>query len=279
MQGIGDAFDLGWKLAATIKSNTGPFVLDSYEQERRPVALMSIQRSGIHMETHLALAGLLGHDPHLVEKDTEEGRALRQKIHDHYQTNSGENTDVGVEMDHRHKSCVYPRPSEAENSEPPWNPEHYLPSTFVGSRAPHVFLKDGSAIFDYFGEYWTFFEFATEDTQTGHSQTILNAAKDIRMPVKHVVLRDEEHARNVWQARLVLVRPDGHVAWRGEEAPDSGVASEIVAIIAGHKAGGFNEIESDDDNASAIKKPFAATSTVTSQVEDYKLEQMGIMQS
>lgn len=238
---------------------------------------MSIQQSGVHMETHLALAGLLGPDPHVVEKDTEEGRVACQKIHDHYQANRGENTDIGIEMDHRHRSCVYPPPVEADGPEPLWSPEHYIPSTFVGCRAPHVFLKDGTPIFDKFGEYWTLFEFANETDARLQTRSLLDAATAIKMPLEHVVLYNEENARKVWQADLVLIRPDGHVAWRGQDAPDVESVDNLVKIITGHKAGKYST--SDCDNSAAILAPFAATEEVTSQVDEYKLEQMGVMQT
>lgn len=73
-QGIGDAYDIGWKLAAVLKGHAMPAILDSYEEERRPVALTSIQRSGVHMEVHLALSKLLGPNPKDVLEDSDRGR-------------------------------------------------------------------------------------------------------------------------------------------------------------------------------------------------------------
>ncbi|OQU95836.1 FAD binding domain-containing protein isoform 1 [Cladophialophora immunda] len=274
--GIGDAFDLGWKLAATIRENLGPGLLDSYQQERRAVAATSIQQSGVHMQTHLALTEFLGTDPHLVDEDSEAGRALRRRIHEHYQANKGENTDVGIEMDHRHKSCVYPTPSEGDGVEPPWSPSTYVPSTFIGSRAPHVYLKDGTAIFDLYGEFWTLFEFSDDHEEPAQCENLLAAAKESGLPVKLVVLRNEENARRVWQSRLVLVRPDGHVAWRGKDAPNTKEAKRIMTIIAGHEP--LLSQSQKSYVGPEIKVPFAATEGVTSQVEEYHLEQMGVMQ-
>jgi FAD-dependent monooxygenase len=238
---------------------------------------MSIQRSGIHMETHFALAELLKPNPHMVDSDTDEGRAMRERIHNHYQANDGENRDIGIEMDHRHKSCVYPQPLEQGGLEPSWSPDRYVPSTFVGSRAPHVYLKDGSPIFDHFGEYWTLFEFAKgDDHEPTGSQKFVDAAREMPIPLKHVVLSDEDNAGSVWQARLVLVRPDGHVAWRGEDAGDQEVIQEVLKTITGQKAGTFSQ--SSREEGSGIEKAFAGTKEVTTQVEDYHLGQMGIMQ-
>jgi 2-polyprenyl-6-methoxyphenol hydroxylase-like FAD-dependent oxidoreductase len=44
--GIGDAFDIGWKLAATLKGYAGPALLESYDRERRPVGLRNCRRLG-----------------------------------------------------------------------------------------------------------------------------------------------------------------------------------------------------------------------------------------
>lgn len=260
-----------------INGHGGSALFDSYEQERRAVALTSIQHSGIHMETHFALSRFLGPNPHAVVEDSDEGRAIRKRIHDHYQANKGENTDLGIEMDHRHKSCVYPLPNDVDGQEPEWNPARYVPSTFVGSRAPHVYLKDGSSIFDHFGKYWTLIEFSDRQDDKREVTTLLDAANAIDMPVKHVVLCDEENARKIWHSPLVLVRPDGHVAWRGGKLPDVESVEEIVKIVSGRKAGPWGETNTDEQ-AQGLG-PFAATEGMGSQVDGYKLEKMGVMQS
>ncbi|EXJ63296.1 uncharacterized protein A1O5_11617 [Cladophialophora psammophila CBS 110553] len=276
--GVGDAFDIGWKLAAVINGQAGPALLDSYEEERRPVALRSIQRSGIHMETHLALPDLLGPKPREVLEDSDRGREIRKKISDHYQTNKGENTDWGIEMDVRHQSCVYPCRDEADAVEPEWSPERYVPSTFIGSRAPHVFLRDGTSIFDLYGKYWTLFQFSYSNIEDkGDPSTLLAAADAMNVPVKHVVLRDEENARTVWQKPFVLVRPDGHVAWRGDEAPNIKKAEEILTLVTGRKVAAQKRDVSQTPRQREVHQ-FAATEKLTTQLEDYKLEKMGAMQ-
>lgn len=239
--------------------------------------MISIQQSGVHMETHLALKKLLGPEPSVIEQDTAAGEALQQRIHEHYQANKGENTDIGIEMDHRHKSGVYPYPSDDDGLEPRWSADQYVPSTYVGSRAPHVYLKDGSAIFDHYGEFWTLFEFIQGDTTSTQSQPLISAAEEIKMPLKHVVLRDENHARRIWEKAFVLVRPDGHVAWRGDKIHDTGLIQQVVSVVAGHKPRSSTEKASSQNGA--FKAPFAATEEVTKQIDDYQLDQMGIMQT
>jgi hypothetical protein len=79
-------------------------------------------------------------------------------------------------------------------------------------RAPHLWLKDGRSILDLFGRNFTLLHFG-DAAQDGHA--IVSAAAARRMPLTTVSL-DDETARALYERRLVLVRPDGHVAWRGD---------------------------------------------------------------
>jgi FAD-dependent monooxygenase len=275
--GLGDAFDLGWKLATVINGNGGDRLLQSYESDRRPVALMNIERSGVHMGTHLGVATLLQPDPTTVDANTAEGKDMRQKVHDYYQTHDGENKDLGVEMGYRYKSgiCI---PDEDNSSEPEWVPSQYTPTTWPGGRAPHVFLNDGSAIFDHFGKHFTLIEFVSGDTEHG-ADFIVTAAKANSVLLSHVRLVGEENARRLWQRSLVIVRPDGHVAWRGEKVNGPVKANEIVQIIAGiadprtqNGQNGHTVVPNGEKASTFIMVEKAV------QVNEYKLEKSGAFQ-
>lgn len=227
------------------------------------------------MQVHMAVSEFLAADPSLLEKDSPDGNLLRQEIHQHYQANKGENTNVGLEMDIRHSSCVYPPPSQADGKVPSWNPASYTPNTFIGSRAPHVFLRDGKSIFDLYGQYWSLVEFSGENDKRTHSQTLLDAAKRIDMPIEHILLSGEDHAQKVWGVRLALIRPDGHVAWRGEEGPGPDDAKEVVEVVSGRKPASAGSYEGSEP----VNGVFAATTKADSQVHDYELERMGLMQT
>lgn len=148
--GIADAYDIGWKLAA-VKIYAQKDLLNSYEMERRPVVLHCIDRSGMHMDVHQNVSEFLaGGDPHRVDAGTEEGRALRRKIHEHYVANDGENTDWGIELGYRYSSP--PICFDAGDVEPEWSSSHYAPTSWPGGRPPHIFLREGSPIFDKFGK-------------------------------------------------------------------------------------------------------------------------------
>ncbi|KAJ4986253.1 FAD binding domain-containing protein [Stagonosporopsis vannaccii] len=220
--GISDAYNLGWKLAGAITYG-GPELLRSYEAERRPVALRSVDHSGSHMQVHLSVAQLLeGGDPHRVDWSCEEGANVRRRIHEHYQTHNGENTDLGIEMGYVYESGVI-HPPDGKESKPEWLASRYVPSTCPGSRAPHVFLSDGSAVFDHLGKEWSLVTFTKSDSSV---HALLAAASELHVPVKHVHLQGEDHVYSIWGKDTVIVRPDEHVAWS---------SSSVVNVEEAHK--------------------------------------------
>jgi hypothetical protein len=228
--GVGDVYDLGWKLAATMQYG-GRGLLESYTSERRPVALRNVEHSGVHMKVHSEIAQFFeGGDPHRVNWPTEEGKALRNRLHEHYQEHDGENKDFGIEMGYIYESCVLqtPQPDEVK---PPFRAAQYTPSTWPGSRAPHVFLSDGSAIFDHFGMDWSLVTFTDQSVVSAH--LLLDAAASLSVPVKHIDLRSEKHAHRIWERNIVLVRPDDHVAWRADAVGSTAEALVVWRLVIG----------------------------------------------
>jgi hypothetical protein len=101
---------------------------------------------------------------------------------------------------------------DKEVQEPAWKKRHYIPSTWPGARAPHVYLQDGkTSIFDLFGNDYTLIDFSSDGI---FAKMFADAAKKFAIPLKTVHLPKERHARRVWERVSVLVRPDDHVAWR-----------------------------------------------------------------
>ncbi|EXJ68313.1 uncharacterized protein A1O5_08928 [Cladophialophora psammophila CBS 110553] len=282
--GIADAFDLGWKLATVIDGFADSQLLDSYESERRPVAVDSIERSGVHMKVHMDVAELLQGRAGALDEDSDDGRKLRDALHEHYQKQTGENTDLGIEMGYRYQShAIFP-----EDSQPPkFNPSAYIPSTYPGSRAPHVYLRDGTPLFDHYGKYFSLIEFS--DGTDSRSDLLLKAAEFSWTPIKLVRLAGEDHAYSIWGQRLVLIRPDGHVAWRGDMIKDLGEAQRIVAVIRGVKEATINAPEavpyqngvkshSATHVESAVPVEFTSTVSTDVQTEGYQMERMGDFQ-
>ena len=226
--GIADAFDLAWKLSSVIHGYGGDDLLKSYEMERNPVAERNVERSGVHFQVHENLYYLFaGVDPHRVDDNTEEGHALREKIHDHYAAHDGENKDLGVELGYRYNSSII---VQGAGEEPEWDPSHYHPTTWPGSRPPHLFLSDGTALFGKFGKYWTLLIFAKDDCG---QQSLMQAAESLKIPFEKVDLSKEQLAKRLYEKNLVLIRPDQHVAWRADKLNSAEEAHDVLRICTG----------------------------------------------
>lgn len=283
--GLGDAFDIGWKLAAVIRGWGRPGLLAAYEQERRPVAIRNVERSGVHMDVHMQAVQMLadGKVFEMERRGSEVGERLRDSIRKHYQNHDGENTDLGIEIGYRYKSGIIwssRDDQEGDNVEPPWDAHVYRATTWPGSRPPHIFLSDGSAIFDRFDKHFTLMEFelANKSAASGRGGHLLvEAAHGLGVPLSHVRLVNEEHAARLWEKSLVLIRPDGHVAWRGNWVNDAALAARIMETAAGYHC----TLPSPDTIHDPSKIPAVFTMVggdTKTQTRDYKLENMGDFQ-
>ena len=228
--GVADAFDLGWKLSAVIQGWGGKGLLASYEPERKPVAVRNVERSGVHFGVHQQLTDLFeGEDPRQADEDTEEARKLRAKIHNYYQEHDNENKDFGIELGYRYTSPVIVPDDTA--TEPPWTPSQYTPTTWPGGRPPHIFLSDGTPIFDQLGKHWTLFTFS--DQGCGR-EYLAEAAGALGVPLKVVDLSQEKLAKQLYESNLVLIRPDHHVAWRADHVGSAKEAETIIRTATGN---------------------------------------------
>ncbi|KAH6685811.1 FAD binding domain-containing protein [Plectosphaerella plurivora] len=266
---VGDSFDLGWKLAAVLHGYGGKTLLDSYEIERKPVAVRNIERSGVHHQVHFDYGGWfreLGRGA--VVGDSPELRAVLDKTVKHVAAHDGENQDHGIEMDYRFPDSPVVFGRDGVN-QAEWNPRTYVPSTFPGSRAPHVFLQNGkTSIMDLYGRAFTVVDF-TEYGQL--SNEFAAKAQELRIPLTRLHLPAETHAAKVWGHQVVLIRPDDHVAWR-LPAGDAGAvdAESILKTVTGHGP----RVEANEDSGSAFVaegKTFTST-TGNVDVSEIKLQ-------
>ncbi|KAK9782758.1 putative FAD-dependent monooxygenase [Seiridium cardinale] len=211
--GLADAFDLGWKLAATVQGWGGPKLLPSYDAERRPVGGLGVQWSKAHMHNLMVLPATVGLDAVTVADDSTAGASMRAAFRDYIAHNDGHNQSIGVEMGYRYQSsiCVVSE-LDRPNEESDFDPRRYVPTTRPGARAPVVRLSDGSSIFDRFGKGFTLLNFDSKNETA--SQAFRSAAQLIpHLPLSIVELPDEGHAQSIWGADLTLIRPDQFVSW------------------------------------------------------------------
>ncbi len=205
--GIGDAVDLGWKLAAVLKGWGGANLLASYNSERRPIGLRNVRMA---TEFHLAHGAFAG-DMAAIEDASEAGEALRRSIAEGLTKNVGRMfRTAGLQLGYRYEAspiCI------ADNAPPADNPEIFTPSAHAGCRAPHVWLAAGRSMLDLFGRGFVLLKFGEAETTAFEE-----VAAACGMPLTVAACNNPEAAA-LYARRLVLVRPDGHVAWRGDVLP------------------------------------------------------------
>ncbi|MGW6425112.1 FAD-dependent monooxygenase [Nocardia sp. NPDC055053] len=222
--GIGDAVDLGWKLGAVLNGWGGEVLLDSYEMERRPVAERNRDWSFRHVGVQLEIQSEVDLD--LIGAASDEARRHRQEMAAFIATRRGEACSPGVEYGYCYDNSpvIVQEPGEV----PPLDPLRYKPTTRPGARAPHVVLVDGRSILSQYSRAFTLVDHGGIG-----GERLVEEARAAGIPIQHVNGASAASAA-VYERALVLVRPDGHVAWRGESVDDDPAA--ILAIVTGQVA-------------------------------------------
>jgi hypothetical protein len=208
--GIDDAANLGWKLAAMLQGWGGATLVPSYQAERLPIA---------HRNTEMArrFAESIGRVaiPETIEEPDADGAraALGDRLARHAY---GEFEIPGLQLGARYEGSpiVVPDGTPA----PPDEPNDYVPSARPGGRAPHVWLDApaGVALCDYLGPRFMLLLLGSE---TRKAEPLLRIGNRRGVPVGSTAVFDPA-VRALYGADLVLVRPDQHVAWRGDALPD-----------------------------------------------------------
>jgi 2-polyprenyl-6-methoxyphenol hydroxylase-like FAD-dependent oxidoreductase len=212
--GAGDATDLAWKLAGTINGWGGPGLLDAYEQERRPIGERNVaasRKAATGRRTWRA-----AWRPEIAD-DTPQGEAARAHlaaIADREQRWS--NDLLGIELGYRYEDSPL---IANEDGGPDPDSFDYIPTTWPGARLPHLWLEDGSALQDRLGRTYTLIHDDGIDPEP-----LARAFAGIRFATLRAPLRDhfDGHA-------ALLVRPDLHIVWRGDQPPE-----HLAQLATGH---------------------------------------------
>jgi hypothetical protein len=216
--GIDDAANLAWKLAAAAQGWGGPELLASYEAERRPIA---IRNTGAAHR----LARNVGDVPMSpdLEEDSEAGAAARAEAGAFLAGFGEEFASLGIQLGARYDGSPLVVPDGTEP--PPDDPAVYVPASCPGGRAPHVRLADGTSLFDRLDAGFTLLCLAG----TGNAARDLEAeARDRGVPFSLVEVGDAV-ARELYPRDYTLIRPDRHVAWRGDSLPGpSGLLDRVT---------------------------------------------------
>jgi hypothetical protein len=221
--GIGDAFDLGWKLAATILGFGGPGLLASYEAERRPIGIRNCAASRAHNQRRVEIAALYGND---LEGAQSEQR--RQAASAAIATIGNlENEQTGIEYGYRYSQSpvILDDGSDATESS-----DHYQPTATPGARLPSVFLSDGSALYDHLDPWFTLISF-----NDAAPEGIVRAAERRGVPLRSLVVEDAS-LHDIYRSKFLLIRPDHHIAWRSVSGAVDHDDDDIIARVVGARA-------------------------------------------
>jgi 2-polyprenyl-6-methoxyphenol hydroxylase-like FAD-dependent oxidoreductase len=221
--GVVDAINLGWKLAAVLRGWGGPQLMESYSIERHATAKRTIGfvahavQGAIHMRDGFQSAML---------DDTRTAREalgsyiakavpLMRRVYEMH----------GADLGYRYSSAIL---AEEPGSPPADDAYVYQPSTWPGAHLPHMWLEPDLAVYDKLGPWYTLLNLGGEDVDT---TPLESAFRSFGAPLRVIRISNAE-IREVYQRKLILVRPDVHVAWRGDASPrDPG---SLACKVLGH---------------------------------------------
>jgi 2,4-dichlorophenol 6-monooxygenase len=241
---IQDAYNLCWKLAAVLKGMANPRLLETYDVERSPVAKQIVKRANQSIREFRPIFDALGLlDTADVDKmqanmaarrhDTLAAATQRQKLREAIALKSYEFDTHGVEMNQRYRSAAVVSDG---TDEPAWERDqelYYHATTWPGARLPHAWLTRGGhrvSTLDLAGKMR--FVLLTGIGGDPWIEAIRHVRDVSGVPIEGFVIGpghpledpygEWARAREIDEAGCILVRPDAHVAWRGEGSANAG---------------------------------------------------------
>ena len=208
--GIADAANLAWKLAATLQGWAAPGILDAYNAERQPTAEQASRLITEVAQRVMTSRREISAD---IERQDGVGQATRARVgKEAYGLDVEQQCCGGLNFGY----CYDGSPIIAHDGErqPAYTMGAFTSSSVPGCRAPHLWLEGRRSLYDALGPDYTLLRLDPAARITG----IVDAALERRVPLAVVDVKVPE-ARDLYQRKLVLVRPDQHVAWRGDEEP------------------------------------------------------------
>jgi len=208
--GVGDAVDLAWKLAGVLRGWGGPRLLDSYEIERRQVGERNVAASRYASLGRRKWRSLWRNLDELVAAAKVEQPKSNEMI--------------GAELGYRYAGSplIADEPGGLEDDF-----RRYVPGTWPGTRLPHVWLEGHVAVQDRLGPGYTLLRLGRGPKATAGLEEAMARSG---APFQVLDLPDAA-ARDLYGFDLILLRPDLHVAWRGNRAPET--PSRLAARVTG----------------------------------------------
>lgn len=229
--GMQEIHNLAWKLAYVIQGRAADALLDSYDQERRDIAVYNIERSrenAYNIRHTGAGIGVEILDADEIELDTEAGQQQRQVRSDAIAAQTSHFIFLGQEIGFGY----WDSPLVTADGSPHYADEHqvedpvatYVANARPGARAPHCWVQCAGedspvSTLDLFDTGFTLL--VTPDQQPQHTETVAPVTVyTIGAPGSNANLIDTsgdwQHYYGIEASGGVLIRPDGHIAWRGQ---------------------------------------------------------------
>ena len=222
--GIQEAIDLAWKLEARLSGWGGDWLLDSYETERRPIAARNVHEAAGNLAR--MLSPRQDRPPPEIFAPGAAGDAARRAFGAAFTaTMRREWFTIGIQLGYRYEDSPVCIPDGTPP--PPDETATYVQTARPGHRAPHVWLGPEQSTLDLFGRGFVLLRLGARPPDAA---ALVQAAADRGVPLR---VRDvvNETAEALYERRLVLVRPDGHVAWRGDRVPSD--AMRVIDKVRG----------------------------------------------
>ena len=221
--GFGDAINLGWKLGAVVKGWADDALLDTYGPERRPIAVTNATEASSNVARFVGAARSIIEEMAGMDVDAPgvEAESMRRAWGDRlWQGTKLQYMSRGITLDQRYVSAAV---ADDDGDVAPWTSITYTPSAKPGHRLPHVWLDDGSSLYDHLAPGLTLL---AAPSASADAELMQQAAAASGTPLEVLEMNDLA-LRVKCGAPLVLVRPDHHVAWRGHEVED---AAAVLAV-------------------------------------------------
>jgi 2,4-dichlorophenol 6-monooxygenase len=260
--GIQDAHNLAWKLAAVLQGHADPGLLESYESERYPVGRRRVEFATFSFFNHLSVSGGFGMLPGASEKhnrgvlealfaDTPDGETRRAQLEEMIYTLRREfqHADIDLGFHYGDSRAVVPDGTEP----PPRDPvgHRYEPVARPGHRLPHAWLeRDGAPVDTHALVAPGAFAVLAGAGGDGWIEAAGRVAQELGVPlVAHRIGPDGDlqDPAGTWAALrghdddgMVLVRPDGHVAYRAitrSPQPESDLRGALGTALGSESSG------------------------------------------
>jgi len=209
--GVGDAVNLGWKLAAVLRGWAPAELLDTYEAERRPVAADTIRIAAENtrtLATELASPALMGGGEAFAAARAAAAEAVQR-------TKRIEFHCLGLVLGYGYGSRAAEQTTDGSD---------FHPVAAAGNRLPHHWLAPGDSLYDHFG---TGFTVLGADEAAA---ALVAAAQRRSVPVSRVSDKLVD-TRTRYETDVVLVRPDQHIAWLGSRPSAHGADAVLGAVL------------------------------------------------